>query len=75
MADHIVLLVHGDERRAREIVDAFGERTGLTPDPLPDGASFAIHSAADHRAKIVGTLNEIDRDWSRFLAFGDPDSR
>ena len=65
MADRILLLRRGDAHRARAILDAFAERTGLTPHEIPGGIEFPLgpddhregHAAsADHVAKRLGSV-------------------
>jgi hypothetical protein len=74
VADKLTLLPRGDERRAREIVVEFAERTGLTPEVLPGGgASFSL-AGEDHRIEVVQTLTEIDPSWSECVALGAPEA-
>ncbi len=73
MADRIILLIRGDETRAQRIIEAFGERTGLTGRSVSGGTEFAL-GADDHRIQVVQTLTDIDRTWSDHVALGDPDA-
>ena len=54
MADQVILLEQGDGRRASEILDAFGERTGLEAEEIEGGASFLIEGE-QHKINIVQT--------------------
>jgi hypothetical protein len=74
MADRIVLIPQGDdEARAREIIDAFAEETGLRAEELSDGGVEFPLGPDDHEIEVVQTLNDIDSDWPEYLAVGDPE--
>ena len=69
MADPILLT--GDPSRARQIVHAFEDRTGLRPSELGGGASFAL-GPDDRRIQVVQVLTDIDAEWSKHLVLGAP---
>ncbi|MCW3031187.1 MAG: hypothetical protein JWM66_1320 [Solirubrobacterales bacterium] len=71
VAKELLLLRRGDAEAARRIFDAFAERTGLTAQPVTGGVSYALEGA-DHRIKIVEILTDIDADWPRHVALGQP---
>lgn len=71
MADRVILLARGDEDRASEIIEAFGERTGLEAGEVDGGASFSL-AGEEHEVEVVQTLDEIDPSWADHLALGDP---
>jgi hypothetical protein len=72
MADELIFFTR-DESRAMSVLDAFAERTGLTPEPIAGGVRFALQGG-DHSVKVVETLNDIDAQWSRHIALGEPGS-
>jgi hypothetical protein len=72
MADELVFLTHGDER-GEAILKAFAERSGLTPQTIAGGVRFEL-GEDDHAVKVVETLTDIDTQWSRHIALGEPGS-
>jgi hypothetical protein len=72
MADELIFFVR-DEARATSILDAFAERTGLTPELIAGGVRFALQGE-DHSVKVVETLSDIDIQWSRHITLGEPGS-
>ena len=73
MANEVVLLTNGDAR-GESIVASFAQQTGLTIEPMEDGARFALHGS-DHDIKVVETLTRIDPDWSGYLTLGQPEAQ
>jgi hypothetical protein len=71
MADELLLLRQGDTASAARIFDAFAERTGLTAEPVMGGTRYSLEGAG-HRIRIVETLNDIDPNWPRHIALGQP---
>lgn len=72
MADELVFLTHGDTH-GEAIVKTFGERSGLSPESIPGGVRFEL-GEDDHGVKVVETLTDIDPQWSRHVALGEPGS-
>jgi hypothetical protein len=72
MADELIFFTR-DESRAMSILDAFAERTGLTPEAIAGGVRFALQGE-DHSVKVVETLSDIDAQWSRHITLGAPGS-
>jgi hypothetical protein len=71
MANELLLLRRGDAESAQRILDAFAERTGLAAQPVTGGVSYALEGP-DHRIKIVEILTDIDANWPRHVALGQP---
>jgi hypothetical protein len=73
MADRVILLREGDERRGAKIIGEFAEQTGLKAQEIDGGVSFSVEGA-EHATNVVQTLDEIDPDWTEHIALGDPQS-
>jgi hypothetical protein len=71
MAEELILLSRGDADSAQRIFVAFAERTGLAAEPVTGGVSYRLEGP-DHRIKIVEILTDIDPDWPRHVALGQP---
>lgn len=71
VANELLLLRRGDGASAQRIFDAFAERTGLKAQRVTGGVSYVLEGA-DHRIKIVEILTDIDKDWPRHVALGQP---
>ena len=65
-------MTHGDAQ-GEAILNTFGKRSGLTAEPIPGGVRFEL-GEDDHGVKVVETLTEIDPQWSRHIALGEPGS-
>jgi hypothetical protein len=72
MAKELIFLTDGDAR-AERVVEVFAQSTGLTIEPIDDGAKLALRGT-DHRVKVVETLTDIDPNWSDYLALGAPEA-
>jgi len=71
MADQIVLLNLSDQDHAQDIIDEFGERTGLQGEEIEGGMTFTVDDD-EHEIDVVETLTDIDPDWTDHVSLGDP---
>jgi hypothetical protein len=71
MANELLMLTRDDAATALRIFDAFAERTGLRAERVTGGVRYPL-DGSDHGLKIVEILNDIDRDWARHIALGQP---
>ena len=71
IADQLILQSRGDGARAQEIIQAFGERTGLAAARDGERTVFEL-GPDDHSVPVVQTLTEIDPEWAEHVALGDP---
>lgn len=71
MSDQILFLSKDDEVRAKRILEAFADRTGLVGVAADGGTCFPL-GPDDHRVKVIQTLTDIDPQWADYLTLGDP---
>jgi hypothetical protein len=70
MASTIILISQDDD--GEKILDQFEERTGLEPEKGDDDERIYPIEGDDHRIEIVETLDDIDTDWTKHVALGQP---
>lgn len=70
MATSLIFQVLDEE--GDQILDRFEERTGLESQPIDGDARQYPLEGDDHQVEVVGTLTDIDEDWSEHLALQDP---
>ena len=70
MASEIILIPKDDD--GERILDQFEERTGLEPELGDEDERVYPIEGDDHRIEIVETLDDINTDWTKHLALGQP---
>ena len=70
MTNELLLVGQGDPERAQRIVEAFGERMGLVPEPVTGGVRYTLEGLEQQIRVVAGTLAEIDSGWTRHVALG-----
>jgi hypothetical protein len=70
MASTIILISQDDD--GERILDQFEERTGLEAEKGDDDERIYPIEGDDHRIEIVETLDDIDTDWTKHVALGQP---
>jgi hypothetical protein len=70
MTNELLLVGQGDPETAQRIVEAFGERMGLVPEPVAGGVRYTLEGLEQQIKVVAGTLAEIDAGWTQHVALG-----
>jgi hypothetical protein len=70
MASQIILIPQDDD--GEKILDEFEERTGLEAEIGDEDERIYPIEGDDHRIEIVETLDDIETEWTKHVALGQP---
>jgi hypothetical protein len=70
MASQIILIPQDDD--GEKILNEFEERTGLEAEIGDEDERIYPIEGDDHRIEIVETLDDIETEWTKHVALGQP---